>query len=795
MSHFFTLRSSITTKLVVLCLFIILAFSAIIWTMVISFRTVETLSNTIIERDVSRIIHNSQLVRDLTSILTETNLLVSSFYGQDSLLLAKEKDLAAMTGTILSQDMEEEQRKVLLQFRSSLSSLLEQCTKINTLKGHILSADKTLHTTLDILEESVAGKIVDLVLAGEDSRALEQIGAIIPSYREVVLQIGLHFTSIDPVQAENQHVFPITEMLDTLHLRFRTLLASEADVATYGRKLLDETGAYRKLVISFAAELVTLHTRLSELKGIQDQTLAAMQSVDEQSANGAQAIQTAIQENISNSVYSMVVLAVLVAIFIISVIHAFLLLHIRKPMSSILQGIASVSEGNLQTVIDMGRKDEWDVIEKALNRMTLELGESYERLRNNNVELTRAHNEMERHMWALESEISQRKMAEDENAKLQLQLQHAQKMEAIGTLAGGVAHDFNNLLQGIQGYTELLLIQSGKDNSQELQQILRAAQRGGELTRQLLTFSRKMESSLCPVNVNRIIEDMRGLLERTIPKMIKVVMHLNPNLHQVNGDGVQLEQVLMNLAVNARDAMPDGGILTISTEEKEFPGHEGKVLPEMAPGPYVVLRVADTGTGMDQETLERIFNPFFTTKEVGRGTGLGLAMVYGIVKNHQGHIVCESEPGGGTSFVIYLPAIDLLPDQATVAPVTELPRGVETILLVDDEPYIREIGQKILTQFGYTVICAESGEMALRLVKEQREQIQLVILDIIMPGMGGEQCLKKLSADFPSLKVIIASGYSDTTTQEHIVQEGLTFINKPYKVGKMLQVVREVLDT
>jgi len=198
---------------------------------------------------------------------------------------------------------------------------------------------------------------------------------------------------------------------------------------------------------------------------------------------------------------------------------------------------------------------------------------------------------------------------------------------------------------------------------------------------------------------------------------------------------------------------------------------------------------------MDQETIERICNPFFTTKEVGRGTGLGLAMVYGIVKNHQGHIVCESEPGTGTAFSLYLPAIDRLPDLATADQATELPRGVETILLVDDEPYIREIGQKILTQFGYTVLSAESGEMALRIAAEHREQLQLVILDIIMPGMGGEQCLKRLAADFPALKVIIASGYSEIAPQQNTFRSELTFIHKPYNVGEMLRIVRKVLDS
>lgn len=245
--------------------------------------------------------------------------------------------------------------------------------------------------------------------------------------------------------------------------------------------------------------------------------------------------------------------------------------------------------------------------------------------------------------------------------KLESQLVHAQKMEAVGTLAGGIAHDFNNILQAVQGYTELLLLTTGEGDSgyRELQEISRAAKRGGELTRQLLTFSRKVESKLQPVDLNRIVEAVRQLLRRTIPRMIRVELELTGNLYPVDADASQIEQILMNLAVNARDAMPDGGILRIQTKNALLELDELQNHPELSPGAYVVLSVADTGQGMDPATLANIFDPFFTTKEVGKGTGLGLAMVYGIVRSHHGHITCVSRPGKGTRFDIYFPALDL----------------------------------------------------------------------------------------------------------------------------------------
>ena len=334
--------------------------------------------------------------------------------------------------------------------------------------------------------------------------------------------------------------------------------------------------------------------------------------------------------------------------------------------------------------------------------------------------------------------------------RLQRQLLQAQKMEAIGTLAGAVAHDFNNLLTIVMGFSELLLAEKNHDQPDyaDLQKIFRAAKDGAELVRRLLLFSRKSELKLVPMNLNKQILEVEKLLGRIIFKMINIRLELSPNLPEINADQSQVEQVLMNLAVNARDAMPDGGNLTIGTQpvtlDEEYSRHHGV---GATPGDYVLLKVSDTGLGMDNETVEHIFEPFFTTKEVGRGTGLGLATVYGIVKQHNGHITVSSEVGKGTTFRVYLPTVP-----AEVEPEVEdngiMPAfGTETVLLVDDEEPVMELGARILTKHGYTVLQAGNGREALDLIKKERSQISLVILDLIMPKMGGTGMSQGASQD------------------------------------------------
>ncbi len=387
-----------------------------------------------------------------------------------------------------------------------------------------------------------------------------------------------------------------------------------------------------------------------------------------------------------------------------------------------------------------------------------------------------------------------------EKKNLQAQLVRAQKMEAIGTLAGGIAHDFNNLLTAVKGFTQMMMLSTPEDSEEReyLKQIEHAANRASDLTRQLLTFSRRVRSEKQPTELNREIKGVEKLLKRTLPKMITIQTELTEKLTLINADPSQIEQILMNLAVNARDAMPEGGTLTISTDVVYLDHEYCKRHLRLTPGEYVMLCVEDTGVGMDPETRERIFDPFFTTKEVGRGTGLGLAMVYGIVENHDGHIICYSEVGKGTVFKIYFPsysASQKIPGRKDVVGESDFPRGTETILVIDDEESVRKLSGDLLTNYGYRVLTARDGEEGIRIYQEHQHEIDLIILDFIMPGMGGDKCLKRLIEIDKNAKIIIASGFAMNRALRNLLENGAKgFINKPFSVKDLLQIIRNTLD-
>ncbi|UCG11554.1 MAG: response regulator, partial [Deltaproteobacteria bacterium] len=423
--------------------------------------------------------------------------------------------------------------------------------------------------------------------------------------------------------------------------------------------------------------------------------------------------------------------------------------------------------------------------------------------------LRNAHHELERRVEErtaeliktnedLAREIRERKQAEEKREKMEAQLLQAQKMEAVGTLAGGIAHDFNNLLQAVQGYAQLLLMRKkeGEHGWRELKEIIHAAKRGAGLTQQLLTFSRKAESEKRPLDLNQEVEALRELLERTISKMIEFKLQLSDDLQAINADAVQLKQVLMNLVVNAKDAMPRGGTLLFETENVLLDQEFCRRYAEVKPGDYVQLTISDTGHGMDEETQEHMFDPFYTTKEVGKGTGLGLAIVYGIIKDHEGYIMCHSEPREGTTFKIYLPVVtqesEMVEEKESEG---SIDGGTETILLVDDEEFILDLGEQILKKLGYTVLTVADGDSALELYREEQERIDLVILDLIMPGLGGSKCLEELLKIDPQAQVLIASGYSPDAGAKGALESGARgFIRKPYDLRQMLKVVRDVLD-
>ncbi len=394
-------------------------------------------------------------------------------------------------------------------------------------------------------------------------------------------------------------------------------------------------------------------------------------------------------------------------------------------------------------------------------------------------------------------DITERKRTEDALRRSEELLRHSQKMEAVGRLAGGVAHDFNNLLTAISGYAELLREDAPADSEmrREIDEIAKAAERAHALTRQLLAFSRKQVLEPRLLNLNTILQDLTKMLRRLIGEDVELTTELDPDPGLVRVDAGQIEQTIINLAVNARDAMPGGGRLILRTSRIDLLHRITRDRFSVEPGSYTVLDVIDNGKGMDEHVLQHIFEPFFTTKEVGKGTGLGLAMVYGIVQQSGGHILVSSAPGQGSTFSIYLPRIEgreAAPDR-NERPIPK--KGHETILVAEDEEMLRHLAEKLLVQQGYRVLTARDGREALRIIEERGATIDLLLTDIVMPYVSGPSLAEQARDKFPNLRVLYMSGYAqDALAGASDVQPGRNFIQKPFKPAALNALVREVLD-
>ena len=415
------------------------------------------------------------------------------------------------------------------------------------------------------------------------------------------------------------------------------------------------------------------------------------------------------------------------------------------------------------------------------------------------IEVAFSDMEMEGKHWfvGFMRDITERKRAEEALRQSEEQLRQSQKMEAIGQLAGGIAHDFNNLLTAITGYSELLLgqIQPDSRERKNAEEIRKAAFRAAALTHQLLAFSRRQMLTTKVLNLNAVMMDLESMLRRLIGEDIALTIVPGSALGRVKADPSQIEQIVLNLVVNARDAMPKGGTVTIETsnvvlDEASADDHE-----TFRPGPYVLVAVGDTGCGMDAQTRRHIFEPFFTTKEPGKGTGLGLSTVYGIVTQSDGYILVDSEPGRGTTFKVYLPLVTSEPDRGSAE--TERPRlsrGTETILLVEDEGTVRVLVGNILEGNGYRVLVASHSEEAFRLSGHHEGPIHLMVTDVVMPGMSGRELAERLASSRPKMKVLYISGYTDDAIVRHGVQtQNTAFLQKPFTPDTLLRKVREVL--
>jgi len=398
-------------------------------------------------------------------------------------------------------------------------------------------------------------------------------------------------------------------------------------------------------------------------------------------------------------------------------------------------------------------------------------------------------------------DFTERKRNEDERERLESQLRQSQKLEAVGQLAGGVAHDFNNILTAILGNADLALHDAHQGPPSEpvrcaLYEIQRSAQRAARLTRQLLAFSRHQAIRPDVLDLNRIVADIEDMLRRLLTEDIRLAITLVPGAACVRADAGQIEQIIMNLVLNARDAMSTGGVISVQTDQVVLDERTVGAHPDVRPGPYVLLEVSDTGRGMDAATRERVFEPFFTTKPVGVGTGLGLATVYGIVKQAGGFVTVESEVGQGTVFQVYFPTVVAPLGAEPREPQGErLPAGTETILICEDDSPVRQFAERVLQSEGYRVLAAASGAEACRLTEEGRGPVALLLTDVIMPDMNGRQLSERLSARVPGLRTLFVSGYTADIIAHHgVLDEGVEFLEKPFSRTELLQRIRQLLD-
>jgi PAS domain S-box-containing protein len=399
---------------------------------------------------------------------------------------------------------------------------------------------------------------------------------------------------------------------------------------------------------------------------------------------------------------------------------------------------------------------------------------------------------------AVLADISERKSAELQKSQLEEQLRQSQKMEAVGRLAGGVAHDFNNLLTAISGYAELLQgrFEPGNDIRGYVDEILKSSGRATQLTRQLLAFSRRQVLQPKVLDLNSVVQNMDGLLRRLIGEHIELTASLEPRLASVRADQGQIEQVIMNLSVNARDAMPNGGRLIIETRNVDLDSGYNDRHGRLRTGPHVLLAVTDSGHGMNPETQSHLFEPFFTTKEQAKGTGLGLATVYGIVKQSGGDIWVYSEPGKGSVFKIYFPRIDEAPESASKDETrTRARRGTETVLLAEDSDVVRRLLRELLISNGYTLLEARHGLEALEIAQTFQGRIDLLVTDMVMPQMSGRELAAKLGPQRPEMKILFMSGYTeDAIARQGVLDPGTAFLEKPFTPNSLAKKVRELLD-
>jgi PAS domain S-box-containing protein len=907
-------RLGMIHKLVLINIIVFLVFGMIVLAVLFLFRNIEGLSKNLIDNNFNLVISNAQLGRDINKALADTDLFVATFLFGKKDVLRDGTRIVAAAEALEAKSSTPHLQQCLHHLTGQLSLLVQQCVLVRDYSEKLESRESKLDKSLTGLEQTLSEKLISRVMEGKDASIMEQLSIIIPGYREALLQISLEHMKLG-LHRDARHDADrgrrLLAQLDDFHLRLRTLTASEPEIAVYGPRLMGDVTAYKRETKIFVEAVSTLEEQLLRLDGLKRHLLDDMRKIDGQAAAVSGSTLRRVTDTMGSSSTFIVSISAAVIALLCFFTVSFILVNIRRPMKLIRQGIDAIRRGELDTRIQLERRDEWSVIEHALNDMVADLQTSYGELKGMNSDLITARSALQEKVRELESQFGERERAEAElktseekwhslyenlpggsftvndnyiiedvndvlcavtgftraelvgqrcgiicpkgphkcpifdlgkeridnnetavKAKdgrlvpiiksarripfgnsdvivenfqditdrkhLEEQLHHARKMEAVGQLAGGVAHDFNNILTAIIGYGTLLQMgfPEGDPSRAKVDQILGAAERAAELTRSLLTLSRKRVVELQPLLLNDCVSEMKGLLSRLIREDIEFRTDIAVEPLTVMGDKTQMEQILINLVTNARDSMPDGGVvtlrLTLLEMDEGFVGNRGFGNP----GRYAVLTVGDTGFGMDEETRERIFEPFYTTKAMGKGTGLGLAIVYGIAQQHNGFVEVLSAPGEGSTFHVYLPLAEAACSAIEIVAEAETLQGTETILLAEDEEAVRELVRSVLEDSGYRVLAAHNGMEAVEKFSEHGGRIDLLVFDVIMPKMNGKDAYDQIRKEAPGVRALFMSGYTgDILNNKGIIDEGLSFIAKPVAPGQLLRKIRTILDT
>ena len=788
MSFFKRLPKSIVTKLIFInTLILFLVVGILIENLFLSRKLGKTIIM-VVDKDLSQAVDNAALSRGLNHIFTDIRYMASIFTVNKDLLNVMENRLIPMLRDMAGANNLKELQKVLDELAKSTAFFIDQCKKINASIERRKSLESKLIEDINKLENTVTKIIITRKLEGKryELSSFEQLIHAIPDFRASLLKVAMLLKNTeqtgllkrkDQIDYEQQILITLSDFQSSLTSSI--VIGEELSAVAYN--LMSNVKTYKAEILSFHEAMRKFKKQLELLESTESQVMDVLGKVEKEIAETTVRIRESVTDNLRstenlNLILSMAVIVLLAAGGIYGV-------AIARPIQSLTNSASEIAAGDLERPIITSGNDEIAILGRSLIRMR-------DAIKDKIVDLSQKNK-------ALTLEINKHKQTQREREQLKVQLVHAQRMEAIGTLAGGIAHDFNNILSAIMGYTELAILDlpEASEASTNLQQILNATNRAKDVVKQILAFSRQSKEIDRPLKIGPIIKECLKLLRASIPATIEIRQNIAKESGAVVIDLTQIHQVIMNLCTNAAHAMQKtGGVLDVSFIEMDLGLEDKFMIKGLSPGKYVRITVSDTGHGIPPGLKERIFDPYFTTKGLGVGTGLGLSVAHGIVKNHGGAFSVYSESGKGSTFHVYLPRVDADVIDVSVAKESP-PVGDEQILFIDDEETLVQIGRQMLERLGYKVSTKSCSVKALEDFREDPMKFDLVITDQTMPNMTGEVLAKEMMQIRSDIPIILCTGFSHLVDQKKSQLIGIrAFLMKPLILRDLAVTIRKVLD-